>query len=163
VSTAATTHLPTPLQVRELLSGLLGREVTLSPGSPMAPRPGDAVSIATYVDDALVVRATITCDLALSAALGCAIALLPAPQVAEAVEANAVDETLADNLYEVLNVLAATFNVPDAPHVRLHALHPAIGAPPPDARARVLALGRREDLRVEVPGYGEGRLSVVLA
>lgn len=157
-----TTHLPTPLEVRDLLTGLLGRDVSLQPGSPLAPRPADPVSIATYVDDSLIIRATVACDLELSAALGCAVALLPAPQVTDAVEANALTDALAENLYEVLNVLAATFNVPDAPHIRLHALHPATGPAPVDARTRVLALGRREDLLVDVPGFGAGRLSIVL-
>ena len=158
-----TVHLPERIEVRDLFSGLLGRDVKLSPGAPMAPGPGEPVTIATYVDDSLTVRATVACDLTLSAAVGCALALLPPNGVAAAVEANSLDEALAENVYEVLNVLAATFNVPDAPHIRLHAMHPAIGSPPPDARARLLALGRREDLVVEVPGFGDGRLSIVLA
>lgn len=160
---AGTVHLPAPIEVRDLLSGLLGREVTLSTTAPLAPAPGTPVTVATYVDDSLTVRATVACDLPLSAAAGCALALLPPTGVAAAIEAGALDETLAENVYEVLNVLASVFNVADAPHVRLHVMHPAVGAPPPEARARVLALGRREDLAVQVAGYGEGRLSVVLA
>lgn len=158
-----TVHLPAPIEVRDLLTGLLGREVTLSTTAPLAPGPTTPVTVATYVDDSLTVRATVACDLPLSAAAGSAIALMPPTTVAGAVESGGLDETLAENLYEVLNVLASVFNVAGAPHVRLHAVHPAAGAPPAEARMRVLALGRREDLAVQVPGYGEGRLSVVLA
>jgi hypothetical protein len=46
--------------------------------------------------------------------------------------------------------------------VRLRALHPAGPPAPPNVRARVLALGRRADLAVEISGHGEGRLSMVL-
>ncbi|HET9419748.1 MAG TPA: hypothetical protein VFO49_01340, partial [Nocardioides sp.] len=119
-----TVHLPARIEVRDLLSGLLGRDVKLSPGAPMAPGPGEPITIATYVDDSLTVRATVACDLTLSAAVGCALALLPPTGVAAVVEANTLDNALAENVYEVLNVLAATFNVPDAPHIRLHAMQP---------------------------------------
>jgi hypothetical protein len=155
-------HLPGPKQVRDLLSGLLGREVGLSTSAPQAPGPGTPVSIATYVDDSLTIRATVACDLAFSARAGAAVALMAPASAEEALASGALDDALTENLYEVLNVAASIFNVPDSPHVRLHALHPAGPPAPPEARARVLALGRREDLAVQISGYGEGRLSMVL-
>ena len=39
----------------------------------------------------------------------------------------------------------------------------AAGVPlPPMVRAQALTLGRREDVSVDIAGYGAGRLSVVL-
>ena len=81
---------------------------------------------------------------------------------AESVEAGGLTDTLRDNLYEVLNIAASLFNAPGAEHLRLYQLHPA-GLPlPPAVRAQALTLGRREDLAVEIAGYGAGALSVVL-
>lgn len=157
-----TTYLPTPKEVRDLLTDLLDKEVTLSPAAPLAPAAGRPVSVAVYVDDHLVVRAVIACDLSFSAHAGAAIALMPPAGAAAAIEDGALDETLRANLYEVLNIAASLFNAPDAPHVRLYDLHPAGGAIPPAVIAQALTLGRREDLAVDVAGYGPGRLSVVL-
>ena len=62
----------------------------------------------------------------------------------------------------MLNIAASMFNAPGAEHLRLHELHPA-GAPlPPMVRAQSLTLGRREDVTLEIAGYGAGRMSIVM-
>ena len=155
-------HLPQPKQLKDLLADLLGRDVTLTPGTPYAPRPDDAVTIATYVDDALNLVALVACDLPFSAYAGAAIGLVPPAGAQAAIDDGKLTDNLADNLYEVLNIGASVFNVPGADHVRLHAVHPAGPPPDPQLRIRTLTLGRREDLVVDIAGYGNGRLSVVL-
>lgn len=160
--TAVAVHLPRPKQVKDLLAELLGRDVDLAPAAPFAPGPETAASIAVYVDDTLRISALIAADLPLSAHAGSAIGLVPAAASQAAIEARALTETMAENLYEVLNVAAAMFNVPGATHLRLHELHPAGTALSPQLRARALTLGRREDLEVTIAGYGSGVLSIVL-
>jgi hypothetical protein len=59
-------------------------------------------------------------------------------------------------------VAASLFNAPGADHLRLYELHPAGPALPPQLQAQALTLGRREDVEVDIAGYGAGRLSVVL-
>ncbi len=155
-------HLPGPKEIKDLLDGLLDKDVTLAPTSPLAPSPANPVSVAVYVDDSLQVRALIACDLALSAYAGAALGLVPPNVAAEEIASGTVSENLRENLYEVLNIAASLFNVPDAPHVRLHGLHPAGEPTPPAVLAQCLTLGRREDLAVAIGGYGSGQLSVVL-
>jgi hypothetical protein len=155
-------HLPQPKQLKDLLADLLGRDVSLSPSAPYAPRPDDPVTIATYVDDGLNIVALIACDLPFSAYAGAAIGLVPPAGAQAALEDGKLTDGLAENLYEVLNIGASVFNVPGADHVRLYALHPAGPPPDPQLRIRTLTLGRREDLAVDIAGYGGGRLSVVL-
>lgn len=155
-------HLPQPKQIRDLLTDLLGREVTISPSTPLAPAPDAATSIAVYVDDQLRISALVVCDLSFSAHVGAAIGLIPVGGAESAIEDAALSESIAENLYEVLNIAASLFNVAGADHLRLHALHPA--GPPLDPQLRIsaLTLGRREDLSVDIAGYGSGALSVVL-
>lgn len=155
-------HLPQPKQIKDLLTELLGRDVTLSPTTPYAPRTSEPVTIATYVDDHLNIVALVACDLAFSARAGAAIGLVPPAGAEAAIEDGKLTDTLADNLYEVLNIGASVFNVPGADHVRLYDVHPAGPPPDPNLRIRTLTLGRREDLAVEIAGYGSGLLSVVL-
>jgi hypothetical protein len=156
-----TSHLPTPQQIRELLADLLGRDVTLSPAAPFAPG-ADNASVAIYVSDQLQITALIACDLPLSVYAGAALGLVPPGGAAEAIGDGKLPDSLRDNLYEVLNIAASMFNAPGAEHLRLHELHPA-GVPlPPMVRAQALTLGRREDVSIDVAGYGAGRLSVVL-
>lgn len=155
-------HLPQPKQLRDLLADLLGRDVTLEPATPYAPGPTTPASVATYVDDSLRICAVLACDLPFSARAGAAIGLVPPAGADEAIADGKLTDTLAENLYEVLNIAASMFNVAGADHLKLHALHPA--GPPLDPMTRIstLTLGRREDLAVEINGYGAGLLSVVL-
>lgn len=155
-------HLPRPKQVRDLLTDLLGKEVTLSPCAPFVPGPRQPTSIAVYADDSLRITSLIACDLRFSAYVGAALALV-APAVAEeAVEAGMLDPTLAENLYEVLNIASSMFNATGHAHLRLHRLHPAGVALDPMVRAQTLTLGRREDLAVQIAGYGTGQVSLVM-
>ena len=156
-------HLPLPKQLRDLLTGLLGRDVTLEPAAaPYAPGPDTPASVAVYVDDSLRISALIACDLPFSAYAGAALGLVPPGGAQAAIDDGKLSDTLSENLYEVLNIAASMFNVAGADHLRLHALHPA--GPPLDPQLRIstLTLGRREDLQVEVAGYGAGALSIVL-
>ncbi|MFC7504851.1 hypothetical protein ACOACQ_06920 [Nocardioides sp. CPCC 206347] len=155
-------HLPQPKQLKDLLVELLGRDVTLSPATPFAPAPDTAASVAVYVDDQLRISALILCDLAFSAHAGAAIGLIPVGGAQAAIDDGKITDTITENLYEVLNIAASMFNVAGADHLRLHALHPA--GPPLDPQLRIsaLTLGRREDLTIDIAGYGAGAVSVVL-
>ena len=155
-------HLPTPKQIRDLLLDLLDREIDLVTATPFAPGPSAPGSIAVYVDDQLMIRALAVADLPFSAYAGGAIGLVPSTAADAAVTGGALTEVLAENLYEVFNIACGLFNVAGADHVRLHELHPA-GAPMPQHLwAHALTLGRREDVAVDIGGYGKGRLGIIL-
>jgi hypothetical protein len=155
-------HLPLPKQIKDLLEGLLGKDITLAPSAPFAPGPNAPASVAVYVDDSLRITALVACDLRFSAYAGAALGLVPPGGAEAAVEAGGLTENLSENLYEVLNIAASMFNVADAEHLRLHELHPAGTPLPPMVRAQALTLGRREDMSLDISGYGKGQLSVVM-
>ena len=157
-----TVLLPAAKDVREMLEGLVGRPVTVGTGAPVTPAPDRPVSVAVYVDPHMAINALCVLDLGASAYTGGALALLPPGGCQDAVEEDhELSGIQAEALHEVVNVLAALFNTPGAPHSKLHKLYPAGDDLPGDIEG-MLAGFNRIDVALEVQGYGKGGLSLVL-
>jgi hypothetical protein len=162
VTAPLTVVLPDTKAVKDMLSGLVGKPVSVTPGAPVTPTAKDPVSVAVYVSPTMAVNALCVMDLPLAAWTGGALALLPPGGVQDVVEEDGeLTAMLTEALHEVVNVLSALFNVPGAPHSKLHASY-APGDDLPGDIAGMLAAFNRLDLAVEVPGYGKGRLSLVV-
>ena len=156
------TLLPAAKDVRDMLSGLVGKPVGVAPGAPVTPTDRDPVSVAVYVSPTMAVNALCVMDLPLAAWTGGALALLPPGGVQDVVEEDGELTTmLTEALHEVVNVLSALFNVPGAPHSKLYKLY-APGDDIPADVAGSLADFNRIDLAVDVPGYGKGGISLVI-
>lgn len=154
--------LPAALEVRELLEGLLGRDVDAIVGTAaVEPHQHPGAVVGVYVDDALQLKALIVMSMPLAAYVGAAIALLPPAGANTAVEQELLTPALYDNAAEVLNVAASLFNLDGAPHVRLYEAYAPRETLPPDIAKWVLAYVRRLDMTVDVTGYGRGNLSVL--
>lgn len=160
---SAKSPLPAALEVRELLEGLLGRDVTADVGTAAADTraPGGA-TVAVYVDDQLGLRAIVLMDLALTAHSGAAIALMPRTAADDVVANGLLTPALYDNASEILNIMASLFNKEDAPHVRLYEAYPPRETLPGDIQTWLLAYVPRLDMQLEITGYGAGRLSVLV-
>ncbi len=157
-----TVELPAAKDVRDMLAGLIGKPVAVSPGAPVTPAPERPVSVAVYVDPQMHINALCVMDLAASAYTAGALALLPPGGCQDAVEEDGeLSGMLTEALHEVVNVLSALFNTPGAPHSKLHKLY-APGDELPGDIAGMLAAFNRLDLALEVPTYGKGALSLVL-
>jgi hypothetical protein len=159
---AATTPLPHTKAVRDTLLDMLGRDVEVGQADPWAPTPRDPGTVAVYVDERTQMRALITCNMSLSAALGASIALIPPETAQECVEDKRLTDGMGENLHEILNILTGLFNLPDRPHLKLYKVHLPGELPAADVSATLRAFGKRSDLEVSVAGYGRGRFSVVL-
>jgi hypothetical protein len=158
-----TVALPASKDVRDMLTGLVGKPVAVNPGAPVTPAPGKPVAVAVYVDPQMAVNALCVMDLGAAAYTGAALALLPPGGAQDAVEEDGeLTSLLVEALHEVVNVLSALFNTPGAPHSKLHKLY-APGDDLPGDIAGMLANFNRIDLAIEVPGYGKGALSLVLS
>jgi hypothetical protein len=157
-----TVALPASKDVRDMLTGLVGKPVAVNPGAPVTPAPGKPVAVAVYVDPQMAINALCVMDLGAAAYTGAALALLPPGGAQDAVEEDGeLTSLLVEALHEVVNVLSALFNTPGAPHSKLHKLY-APGEDLPGDLAGMLAGFNRIDLAVEVPGYGKGGFSLVL-
>jgi hypothetical protein len=158
--TVDSTPLPSRAVVRSVLEDLIGRPVDLADADPVSSGPSNVVAV--YVTDQLAMSAVVVLDLAGAARLGAALGLLPRGGAEDAVDEGHLSGMLRDNCHEVLNVLASTFNVPGAPHVRLYELYGPDSSLPTDVAGLSQALGRRLDVRLSVAGYGDVHLSVVV-
>ena len=158
----STVVLPAAKDVKDMLSGLVGKPVAVNPGPPVTPTEKSPVSVAVYVDPGMAINAVCVMDLPASAYTAGALALLPPGGCQDAVEEDGeLTSLLAEALHEVVNVLSALFNIPGAPHSKLHKLY-VPGEDLPGDVAGLLANFNRIDLALEVPGYGKGGLSLVL-
>ncbi len=161
-SLTAPSPLPTPVEIRELLEGVLGRDIEVVVGAPAvnpAEAPGAVVGV--YTDDQKSIRALLLMDLELAAYAGAALALVPVSQAEQAIVNQALPENLYENIAEVLNIAASLFNKEGVPHVKLFQAFQPDEVLPPDAAKWVLAFVRRLDMKLDVNGYGPGRISVL--
>jgi hypothetical protein len=160
--TTGTVQLPAAKDVRDMLTGLVGKPVGVNPGAPVTPTPDKPVSVAVYIDPQMAINALCVMDLAASAYTGAALALLPPGGAQDAVEEDGeLSGLMVEALHEVVNVLSALFNTPGAPHSKLHKLY-APGEDLPGDIEGMLANFNRIDLAIDVPGYVKGGLSLVL-
>ncbi|MDO9380438.1 MAG: response regulator [Nocardioidaceae bacterium] len=159
---ASRARVPRPHAVRTLLEGLLGRDVALSDGVPVAPGPDPGARVALYVDDTNRPSATAAGDLAFCAYVAAALGLVPAGGARDVVRDGGLTPFLDEVLPEVLNVLGSLFNVPDAPHVRLVQVYDDPSSVPPEVLRALGTPGLRSDHTVDVAGYGSGRLTLAV-
>ena len=159
------TQLPTAMAVRDLLAGILGRDVELSVDShSLTPASEPGVLVGAYISDLGNAHSLVAFDIPLAAYVGAALALVPAAGAQLAAEEGFLPDSLLDNAYEVLNIAASLFNVGDAPHLRLDPVYDSARQPLPAPIATWMqGYPPRLDAAVSVKGYGEGRLSILLS
>jgi hypothetical protein len=158
-----TSVLPGSLAVRTLFEDLLGRDCPVHPAEPLTPDDLPTATVAIYTDDAQQIYGVLGMELSLAASVGAALGLLPPGLAEDSIEEKTLFSNLAENVFELCNVLTSLLNRQGAPHVKLHHVSYPGMTLPADARAHLLALGRRLDVSIEVSRYGKGRLSLSLA
>ena len=152
--------LPSRHSVKNLIEDLVGRDVNLSDGLP--PESKNSNVVAVYVTDRLAVSAIAVVDFEGAARIGGALAMVPKGGVDDAIKERDFNPALKDNCYEVLNVLSAVFNLPNAPHVRLYEMYGPGAVIPGDIAAMAVSVGSRMDVKLEIAGYGPGKLSIIV-
>ena len=153
---------PKPDAVKQILSDLLGREITITKtNAPVLDRETPAV-VSDYHDDEGPAAVCIT-DLRLSNALGAALTMVPASAVEAAVQKSQIDEANLENLSEIVNVMTRLFNHDDCTHVRWRQAIAIPGEVAEDVTQLMAQPLARRDYLVEVEEYGAGTLSILVA
>ena len=153
--------LPTPRALVLTLTELLDRDVTLSPAPAFIPGPFRPATLGVYVDDSLQVAAVAVLDMALSSYTSASLVMLPRKAAWEAVSTHTLPDVLRDQLHVVLTALGELLPSPEGHHIHLYAVHPAGERPPEFVLHKTWVLERRLDVRITVPGYGSGLLSLI--
>jgi hypothetical protein len=154
------TPIPSRHAVRSLVEDLVGRDVDLTDSDPLSEAPTNIVAV--YVNDKVNLAAVVVTDLPLAALMGGALGMLPIGGIEDTIEEGELTGLIRDNCYEVLNVLAAVFNVGEAQHVRLYQMYGPGDDVPKDVRQLAYAVGGRMDVTLDITGYGTGKLSVIV-
>jgi hypothetical protein len=158
-----TSVLPGSLTVRNLFEDLLGRDCNVAPGDPITADDLPTATVAIYTDSQQQIYGVLGMQLSLAANAGAALGLLPAGAAEDSIDEKRLSPSLAENVFELCNVLTSLLNRDGGPHVKLYqVIYPGMPLPN-DARAHLLALGRRVDLTIEVTRYGKGKFSLSLA
>src|ERR687883_420849 len=130
-----TSVLPGSLDVRTLFEDLLGRDCAVGPAEPLTADDLPTATVAIYTDHAQQIYGVIGMQLCLAANVGAALGLLPPGLAEDSIDAKTLFPNLAENVFELCNVLTSLLNREGAPHVRLHqVIYPGM-ALPNDARA----------------------------
>lgn len=156
----ATTH-PTPneTEARQMLAMLFGNDLEIAPVDALATEADSGHAAAVFVtDEGLPVTACV-CDLNFAAFAGSALTRIPPGGAEDAAKSGKLTDNMLGNLNEVMNICSRLFMNGSSPHLRLDKLYASISEIPDDARALVDSITGRLDLKVSIPGYGDGHLS----
>jgi hypothetical protein len=153
--------LPDRKTIKDLFEGLLGRDVAVGDATPIIFEHPSPV-VATYVDDTYTLAAVAVMDLPLAARAGAAIALVSKAGAEAAVGDSRLPPNLFDNAAEILNVLAAPIGDHMGVHVRLASTFAPGEAIPPQTQSVAASIGARQDVTLDISGYGSGRLAIAL-
>ncbi len=151
--------LPDETAVAQFLRILLSRGATLRKSSVLSPR--GRVAIAEYGELAGEPRFLLLCNVPLGVYLGASLSLLSASVASEAVKADELTESLAENLSEVFNVASRLFDGWGARIILRRVFLP--GTPVPDEVLKLADSKQRVDYEVRIDGYGSGKLSLCAA
>jgi hypothetical protein len=153
--------LPDRKDIKDLFEGLLGRDVDLTDGKPVdigIPKP----VIASYVDDDHHLRAVGVMSFGLAARSGAAIALIPKGAAEVAEEDRVLPPNLFENASEICNILAAPMGDAMGSHLRLSETYAPSDSVPAHVLQVAAQVAAREDLTLDIAGYGPAGLSLVV-
>jgi hypothetical protein len=156
--------VPQQEEVKKVLSSLFGKPVVVSRSAVLVRPPDEPFTAALFTHQTGKVGAVAIADLPLTAYAGAGLTMFPSAAAENQIECGAVDEMVFENFREIMNVCAGLFNAPTAVHVKLTQL---LRLPreklAPEVEAFVKKPGARLDLTIQIPNYGSGRLSFLLA
>lgn len=154
--------MPARKQIKDLFEGMLGRDVAIGDARELlGPDTVPAPALAVYVDDAGRTSAVALMDFSLVAHTGAALALVPVFGAEDAIATSAMPDSLMENTSEVFNVMAAPLGDASGVHQRLERTYGPHEQLPTELAVLAATLGAREDVVVDIAGYGGGRLAVV--
>jgi hypothetical protein len=156
-----TQALPEPEDIRNVLHGLLGRDITVSREAASSIELDAKVVVGLYEREDAKIGGLVVADIELAAYAGAALSLLPVGVAKESIDDGAIEDALLENFQEVLNVGVQWFTAKGNPRVRLAEVFPPGAKLPDDVRLVMAAPNDRLDVDADVAGYGKGRIRLL--
>lgn len=152
--------MPKSAEVEDLLSSLLGREVTVGEAEALNPKDTPCAFASYRVDGGELVAVGMS-DLSFAAYAGACLAMLPADSASEMLKDGDLSAGVVENAGEVFNILCVSLAKSDGPPVRLGDVVMKSDAAADDVVALVGESGKSVTLEVTIDGYGSGVLSLL--
>ena len=151
--------LPATAAVARILTGILGKQVTVTKApSPMNLKLKAPRVFGVYQDREKPITCVCVCDLPLSAYAGGAMLTFPACTINDSLKAGNLEEGLLDTMQEILNICAQFFN--DYGRQAFRELHTKPEGLSEDANQALTAPAARIDFSIAIAGYGSGQMAV---
>jgi hypothetical protein len=148
------TKLPDADEVGNALTALLRRAVRARVLKTVAPGVLRVAGFYRDGNDAEV--GSVSADLSLAAYAGACFSLIPPGMAEESIDAKSLDESIAENFAEVLNVASRLLTTTDGGRVTLR----GSVFPPEALPAKATSGGAAVHFEVSIDGYGSGVLSL---
>jgi hypothetical protein len=156
--------LPGPIALGKMVASLLGRRVTFrrAPSSlPVEHRNHDLYT-GLYMTGLRAVSTIICCDKEFAANSAAALSMISAEHAAEWLKAPSLPQDAAENFHEILNVMAVALNETAGKNpVSLTDILPP-GTPIPSSVLVVNRATQRADYIVEIQGYPDGQVAILI-
>lgn len=122
----------------------------------------DKAYVGSYVDDEGAVVAVCISDLPISAYTSAAITMFPKSQADDSITDGSLEESLKENLFEVMNIGSRLFLTDLTPHLKHRDVEQAT-ALPDDVMTFIQDKNdiSVKQLHIELPKYGEGYLTLI--
>ena len=130
-------------------------EMVVQNGTAAEGAPGEAAYAAEFVDDEAQLVSVCLADLRASAALGCALSMIPPAGAEDMCKEGQLSEMAEANLYEVMNIFSTLFMNNDTPHLKLERVVPAGES----EAVQALADCDNASFELELAAYGKGIVS----
>jgi hypothetical protein len=152
-----------PLESRMItktLDPLFGKEIGIKDAKPLDT--SEKVVIGSYSDGEGKTTGVIVMDYSCACYVAAALSMMPVDIADENIKSGEIEESLRDNLYEVLNIGVSFFSDGTTPDMRIKEMLVGPSEIPSDVQD--VFKNAYTDLHVEmdIPGYGSGSSSMYL-
>ncbi|HLJ51239.1 MAG TPA: hypothetical protein VKU01_34760 [Bryobacteraceae bacterium] len=155
-------RFPPPETVCKLLTGMLGRHVSVTKSLSWDVRSRTPKLFGIYKESVKGSTGVCVLDLPLAAYSGAALVLFPGPVAEDAIRSGVLEDSLLDGAHEVLSMSMRVFNESTGAHVTLCGVCHQLQELPKEAIAAIASPAARLDMEVSVTGYGRGRMTMIM-
>jgi hypothetical protein len=143
------------IQVREFVTLLFGGETTVKElSTEILPAETGAIACFSNLDGQL--RHAIVCDYSFANSAGAALSLITPAFIAQPIKRRQIEDNIADNLREVLNIAVNLFATSDGEGLRLDSV-----VLQPRDQTMLPAVTARHRFEVAIPRYPAGRIDLL--